>query len=64
MNFAEATGDLSRFSPSSPHMEKAMKVLQSVLDAAQFVFDGFIEIFSDTDNYPMVGFQPYEGEIY
>ncbi len=41
-----------------------MKVLQSVLDAAQFVFDGFIEIFSDTDNYPMVGFQPYEGEIY
>lgn len=41
-----------------------MKVLQSVLNAAQFVFDGFIEIFSDTDDYPMVGIQPYEGEIY
>ncbi len=64
MNSAEVAGGLSRFCPDSPLMEKAMKVLQSVLDAAQFVFDGFIEIFSDTDNYPMVGFQPYEGEIY
>ncbi|NJN29814.1 MAG: isochorismate synthase [Synechococcales cyanobacterium RM1_1_8] len=41
-----------------------MKALQSVLDAAQFVFDGFFEIFSDTDNYPSVGFQPYEGDAY
>lgn len=41
-----------------------MKVLMSVLDATQFVVEGFLEIFSDTDNYPNVGFQPFEGEIY
>ena len=41
-----------------------MKVLQVVLEAAQFVFDGFFEIFSDTDNYPSVGFQPYDGDVY
>jgi hypothetical protein len=44
--------------------EKVMNVLQSILNAAQFLFDGFLEIFSDTDNYPAIGFQPYDGEAY
>lgn len=63
MNSVEVARDLSIFCLGLPFTEKAMKVLKFVLDATQFVFDGFFEIFSDTDDYPMVGLQPFEGDI-
>ena len=41
-----------------------MKLMKWILDVIQFVSEGALEIFTDTDNYPEVGFQPYTGEIY
>ncbi len=41
-----------------------MKTMQQLTYALQFLFEAFMEIFSDTDNYPAVGFQPYDGEVF
>jgi hypothetical protein len=42
----------------------AMKIMQWLADAIEFVSVGFLEIFSNTDNYPLVGLQPYSGEVF
>jgi hypothetical protein len=42
-----------------------MKIMQSFGAALSYLFDGFVELFSpDHDNYPSVGVQPFEGEVY
>ena len=41
-----------------------MKMLQWLSMAIEFLSVGFLEIFSNTDNYPAVGLQPYDGEVY
>ena len=41
-----------------------MKMMQWFFNAIEFVCGGAMEIFSNTDNYPEVGFQPYDGEVF
>jgi hypothetical protein len=42
-----------------------MSVIQAIEGAISYFFAGCIELFSpDHDDYPLVGIQPYEGEVY
>lgn len=42
-----------------------MIVNRTLKDVIQYLTEGFIRIFSPTDDrYPVIGVQPFEGEIY
>ena len=45
-------------------MKLSAQVMQMIVEAIEFVSEGAMEIFSNTDNYPEVGFQPYDGEVF
>lgn len=39
-----------------------MSFTTALLQAWQFITEAFIEIFSNTDDYPETGLQPFEGD--
>ncbi len=41
-----------------------MRWFTSLGTVLQFISEAFIEIFSDTDNYPATGLQPFEGDTW
>ena len=45
-------------------MKLSTQLMQRLLGAIEFISEGAMEIFSNTDNYPEVGFQPYDGEVF
>ena len=42
-----------------------MKIIKGLVDTLGYITEGSLEIFSPNhDSYPVVGIQPYSGEIY
>jgi hypothetical protein len=41
-----------------------MRWVKGLATMIQFVSEAFIEIFSDTDNYPATGLQPFDGDTW
>lgn len=42
-----------------------MKLLKAFADALGYIAEGALELFSPNhDSYPLVGIQPYSGEVY
>jgi hypothetical protein len=42
-----------------------MNLINMLRDGVQYIVEGFLRIFSpDRDEYPVIGLQPFEGEVY